>query len=141
MTGVLHDATMAVQKNDRALPKDDFSCQRQCSYSPSSRSRESQVSHTTQSDQYTPHKHHYGSSSSDRLPTRDRRPDLEYEHRTRYARSPSPRPQYRTSSYHRHSSPSTPPHSQSSPRSPTRHVHFSQSHKVTAPFSPHRGNE
>lgn len=129
---------------DQPPPTDHFSCQRHCGYSNSSRSHESHMPYLSQTDEYTPHRHHYGNSRSGRSPSRERRPDLDHEHGTRYARSPSPIPQYRHSSYRRHSSPSPPPHSYSSPRyytSPTRHVHFSQSHRGKAPSSPHRGNE
>ncbi len=96
-------------EHDQPPPIDDFSCERHCSYSNFSRSRELYTPHPTQSDEYTPHRHHYGDSRSGRSPSRERRPDLNREHGTRYARSPSPSPQYRHSSYRRHSSPSPPP--------------------------------
>ncbi len=97
-------------EHDQTPPTDDFSCQRHRSYSNFSRSHESHIPHHTQSDEYTPpHRHHYGDGRSGRSPSRERRPDLDREHGARYARSPSPSPQYRHSSYRRHSSPSPPP--------------------------------
>ncbi len=131
-------------EHDQPPPIDDFSCERHCSYSNFSRSRELYTPHPTQSDEYTPHRHHYGDSRSGRSPSREHRPDLDREHGTRYARSPSPSPQYRHSNYRRHSSPSPPPHPYSSQRystSPTRHVHFSQSNRGKSPFLSHQGNE